>query len=115
MSRLLPAFIAVLMALSVAAPTAEAHSLYRRVDLAVKDADVRDVLTFLAKEARINLVMSEQVKGRVTLYLERVRIKVALDSVLRVHGFDYIKRENVLLVMTRSEMDRYLEDLRRGY
>lgn len=94
---------------SLAPPPAEAARRGPKVDLAVKDADVRDVLTFLAREAGMNLVMTPAVTGRVTVYLERVRVRTAMDAVLRIRGLDRLEEDGVLLVMTRDEMQRYLE------
>lgn len=114
--RMLGAGLVAAIVLGPAA-TAEAtpnRALRRaRVDLAVKDADVRDVLTFLARKAGVNVIMTERVKGKVTMYLRRVRVIDALDAVLEVKGLDRVVRQNIVLVMTREEHDRYLDDLRR--
>ncbi len=112
-------FGAGLIAVLLLGPTGPAdatpsRSLKRvKVDLAVKDADVRDVLTFLARKAKVNIVMTERVSGKVTMFLQRVRVIDALDAVLKVKGLERVVDRNIVLVMTREERDRYLDDLRR--
>lgn len=90
-------------------PVASRKNLKRKVNVSVKDADVRSVLTFLAREARTNVVMSPAVRGKVTMYLQGVTVSAALTAVLKVQGLDMISRDNVLLVMTRKEMMDYLQ------
>jgi len=102
------AAIAALLACSlvVTAPALRAaHS--ERVDLSVTDANIRDVLTFLAQQARVNLVMTEAVRGKVTVYLEDVRVDHAMDVILRVGGFVSVTRRGILVVMTRQEQARF--------
>jgi len=84
----------------------------KKVNVSVKDADIRDVLTFLAREGRTNIVMSRNVRGSITLYLERVTVASALRAVLKVHALDMIEEGNVILVMTRKEMLDHLEHRR---
>jgi type IV pilus assembly protein PilQ len=58
----------------------------RRVSLDVKDAEIRNVLRFLAELGRINLVVADEVNGRVTLHLSRVLFDDALAAVLLPKG-----------------------------
>ncbi len=83
-----------------------------RLNLSIRDADVRLVITFLADEAALNVVMSESVTGRVTLFLRGLRVQNALNAVLRVNGLDYIRQGKVLLIMTRPEILNILDTRR---
>ena len=60
----------------------------RHVNLTVKDADIQNVLTFLAREGKVNIVTAEEVRGRVTFHLEDVPWDLALDTVLKTKGLD---------------------------
>jgi len=84
-----------------------------RVNLTIKDADVRDVLTFLAKQARTNIVMTESVTGNVTVSLKEVPVWSAMRAIMRAHGLDSLKRGNVLVVMTDAELAKRLQAERR--
>lgn len=111
MRSLVTRTLVALALLSLAAPALARTPERARVDLVVKDADIRDVMTFLAKEGGVNIVCSPKVKGRVTVHLERVRVIDAIKVIAKVHGLD-VSREasNVILLMTRSEAERF-----RGY
>ncbi len=51
-----------------------------------KEADLHDVFRLVAKVARVNVVVSEEVQGRLTLHLTRVTWRQLLDVVLQAHG-----------------------------
>lgn len=85
------------------------------ISLSMRDADVRHVVGFLAREGGFNVVMSESAQGRVTLYLNKVSIRRALSAVLHAAGLDMIRRGPVVLVMTREEVSRHLEAQARRF
>jgi type IV pilus assembly protein PilQ len=70
----------------------------RRINLTVKDADIQNVLTFLAREGKVNIVTSEEVRGKVTFHLEDVQWDLALDTVLKAKGLDYVVEQGIYRV-----------------
>ena len=44
----------------------------RRISIQLRDADVRDVINFIAEESGANIVMSDDVNGRITLKLRQI-------------------------------------------
>jgi len=78
------------------APDAKHHRA--PVDLDVKDADVHDVLRLLADAAHINLVVSDEVSGKVTLRLKRVAWDQAACAVAGVQRLAMTLEDNILLV-----------------
>ena len=70
----------ILLLVALAASSAEARDVCTRgaryrgatIDLDVKEADVHDVFRLLAKVANTNIVVADDVRGRVTLTLKRV-------------------------------------------
>lgn len=99
----------LLVAAAAPAPAAARSGLDRRVDLSVRDAELRDVITFLAREARISVVVAEDVRGKVTAYLEGVRLRDALQAILRAHGLVLVRADGVLLAATQDAHLRWLE------
>jgi type IV pilus assembly protein PilQ len=71
------------------------------IDLDVKDADVHDVLRLLADVGRTNLVVSDEVTGKVTLRLKRVAWDLAACTIAKVHHLAIALDDNVLLVTKR--------------
>ena len=75
-----------------------------RLTLNFQDIDVRPVLQLLADTSGQNIVVSDSVKGRVTLRLQNVPWDQALDIVLKTKGLDMRRKGNVILVAPQSEL-----------
>jgi len=75
-----------------------------RLTLNFQDIDVRPVLQLLADTSGQNIVVSDSVKGRVTLRLQNVPWDQALDIVLRTKGLDMRRKNNVILVAPQAEL-----------
>ncbi len=75
-----------------------------RLTLNFQDIDVRPLLQLLADTSGQNIVVSDTVKGRVTLRLQNVPWDQALDIVLRTKGLDMRRKENVILVAPQAEL-----------
>lgn len=63
-----------------------------------KDADVRDVVRFIAKLANLNVIFDPGVSGKVTAELVDIPWDQALDLILRTNKLGYIIEGNVLRV-----------------
>ena len=69
------------------------------IDLDVKDADIHDVFRLIADAARVNLVIPDDVTGKVTLRLLRVPWDAVACAVAAVHHLRITVDGNILLVM----------------
>jgi type IV pilus secretin PilQ/predicted competence protein len=76
----------------------------RTITLAVKNADVLDVLKLLANESGQNIVATQNVHGSVTVDLTDVPLKTALDLIVRSSGLDYRQVGNVYVVGTPADL-----------
>ena len=63
----------------------------RRISLDFVGADINDVIKALALQAGENIVTAADVKGNVTVSLNRVTVAEALDMVARLSGYQYAK------------------------
>jgi type IV pilus assembly protein PilQ len=90
----------------VTAAVAAAEKQYtgERLTLNFQDIDVRPLLQLLADTSGQNIVVSDSVKGRVTLRLQNVPWDQALDIVLRTKGLDMRRKDNVILVAPQAEL-----------
>lgn len=75
-----------------------------RLTLNFQDIDVRPLLQLLADTSGQNIVVSDTVKGRVTLRLQNVPWDQALDIVLKTKGLDMRRKDNVILVAPATEI-----------
>jgi type IV pilus assembly protein PilQ len=71
------------------------------IDLDVKDADVHDVMRLIADTAKVNLVVSDEVSGKVTLRLKRVAWDLAACTIAKVNHLAVALDDGVLLVTKR--------------
>ncbi|MFO0741514.1 MAG: secretin and TonB N-terminal domain-containing protein [Labilithrix sp.] len=73
----------------------------RPIDLDVKDADIHDVFRLLSDVGHANLVVADDVSGRVTVRMRRVPWDQALDVVARAKGLS-IERDGSVFMITRA-------------
>lgn len=75
-----------------------------KVTLDFKDADINTVLRVMSLKSGMNIVAGPEVQGTVTIRLEEVPWKKALEVVLRTYGYVYEKDENIIRVTTRENL-----------
>lgn len=69
------------------------------IDVSFHRADIHNVLRFFAELANISIVAGDEVRGKVTLRLRRVRWSTALRVVLKAKGLEAARvGRNVLLI-----------------
>jgi len=85
---------------------AEERPVYtgERLTLNFQDIETRAVLQLLADASGQNIVVSDTVRGSVTLRLQNVPWDQALDIVLRTKGLDKRKQDNVIIVAPTDEL-----------
>lgn len=85
----------------------------RRMRLAVTGADVRDVLKLIADVGEVNLMVTEDVKGKVTFKLEDVAWMDAFHAVLRTKQLGFERQGSVVVVDTLDRMTHRAEQRAR--
>ena len=81
-----------------AGPVLVAQAGQRTVSLDVKNADILDVLKLLAQQSGQNIIATSGVKGTVTVSLQNVPLRTALDLVVRASGLQYRQIGNIYVV-----------------
>ncbi|AKI98835.1 Type IV pilus biogenesis protein PilQ [Archangium gephyra] len=101
------------LTLAAAPAVAKPPQEMKRISLDVTRANVHDVLRMLADKGRLNLVVSEEVQGTVTLKLRDVAWTEALDVVLASRGLGMERRGNILRVASLKTLQAEAEALVR--
>ncbi|HEK85583.1 MAG TPA: type IV pilus secretin family protein [Candidatus Aminicenantes bacterium] len=83
------------------------------ISLKFKDADLRDVILFLADFAGLNVIFDPEVRGTVTCNLQEVPWDQALDIVLKQNKMGKVIEGNVLRIAPIDVLSREDEDLRK--
>lgn len=77
---------------------ASTHHHGAAIDLDVQDAPLPQVLRLLTDAGHVNLVLPEDVQGKVTVHLVRVAWDAAICTIAAVHHLRVTVQDNVLLV-----------------
>ncbi|MBN1405844.1 MAG: hypothetical protein JW946_04925 [Candidatus Omnitrophica bacterium] len=80
-----------------------AEGMEGRLSLDLRNIDVVDALKFLSMKARVNIIATKNVTGRITLMVEDVRVQDVFDIMLRSNGLAYTKESDIYNVMTEDE------------
>ena len=96
--------------------TPGAKKVYRgqMVSFDFKDADVRDVLRVLADVSALNFVVSQDVKGTVTMKLVNVPWDQALDVVLNDTGLGALVEGNVIWISPIRTLQARLNEIQQA-
>jgi type IV pilus assembly protein PilQ len=81
----------------------------QRISFDFIDADVRNVLRVLSEVGKKNIIVAEDVKGKVTIKLEDVPLDEAFDVIMRNNDLAKIEEENVVRVVTIKKLNEERE------
>jgi type IV pilus assembly protein PilQ len=81
----------------------------RRIDLDLKDADVHNILRFLADIGRVNIVTADDVSGTITIRMRNVPWDQALDVILQAKGLGMVRQGNLIRVAPLSVLQKERE------
>jgi type IV pilus assembly protein PilQ len=84
----------------------------QKISLDFKDADIQNVLRVLADVSNLNIIATDDVKGKVTLHLAEVPWDQALDLVLRTNRLEATQEGNIVRVSTVARLKEEREALR---
>lgn len=71
-----------------------------KINMNFKGADIRDVFRTIAELAEVNLVTDSSVSGNITIHLNNLTFKEALDLITQAYNLDYKWYENTVVVAT---------------
>jgi len=74
------------------------------ITLVFRDADLSAVLDIIARKGNLNILAGKDIRGKVTVRLVDVPLDVALDAILNVNGYGYIKTKNIIRILPLSEL-----------
>ena len=78
----------------------------RKISLDVKDADIQNLFRLIAEVSNLNVVVSDKVKGKITLRLVNVPWDQALDIILKTKNLGMILEGNVMRIAPAQDIAR---------
>ena len=84
--------------------TASSHNHSGKLSFYFQNIEIRALLQLIAKNSGLNFIISDAVKGNVTLNLSNVSWQQALNVVLKSHGLASRRTGNVIYISTLEEI-----------
>src|SRR2546422_2734707 len=107
-----PAARPVKLAQAPATPPAAAPSAsngQRLISFDFKDADVVNLLRILAAESTRNVVIGDDVKGKMSITLRNVPWDLALETILETRGLRKVEKDGVLRIVSLEQLAKERE------
>lgn len=82
----------------------------KKISIETKSMDIRDALSFITEESGVNMVISEEVKGNVSLKLRQVPWDQALVVIMRARKLGYTRQGNVLRIAPLDDLKAEEDD-----
>lgn len=84
----------------------------RPISIQVKDADLKEIFNFIAEESGLNILLSEDVAGRVTMKLRKIPWDQALVVLMQSKGLGYVRQGSILRIAPLSTIRREVDSTR---
>jgi len=78
----------------------------QKISLDFKDADIRNILRLIADISDLNIIVSDNVSGKVTVKLDNVPWDQVLDIILETNSLGKIWMDSVLRIETQDEIKK---------
>ncbi|MHB8420103.1 MAG: type IV pilus secretin PilQ [Myxococcales bacterium] len=78
----------------------------RRISMEFKDIDIQNLLRLFAEISHKNIVVSDDVKGKVTIALRNVPWDQAFDLILRTHGLGKEEVGNIVRIAPEGTLEK---------
>ena len=85
-------------------PAAQPSNGSRLISFDFKDADVVNLLRILAAESTKNIVIGDDVKGKMSITLRNVPWDLAFSTVLETRGLQKVEKDNVIRIVSNEQL-----------
>ncbi|MGE3385839.1 MAG: type IV pilus secretin PilQ [Bdellovibrionales bacterium] len=75
-----------------------------QISVEVNDQDIRDVLNFVSAESGLNLIMTEDVQGKITMKLRNIPWDQALVTIMKAKKLGYVRQGSVIRISTLTAL-----------
>lgn len=79
------------------------------VTLNLTDADLQQTLKLIYDLTGANIILSKDIKGRVTINVKDIPLKKVLDLICEANGLKYIYEDGVIKILTKEEFEKRAE------
>jgi type IV pilus assembly protein PilQ len=94
------------------APVAAPAPAEEPIEIGYIEADIQNVLRTLSAKAGVNLILGDEVTGKVTVNLKGVSYEEAMQLIAESKGYAFVKDKNVVKVKSKESLDTEAAELR---
>lgn len=76
----------------------------RKISIEVTDQDIRDVLNFIATEVGANIILAEDVQGKVTMKLREIPWDQALITIMKSKKLGYVRQGSIVRISSLAAL-----------
>jgi type II secretory pathway component GspD/PulD (secretin) len=81
----------------------------KNININLHDVDIAHVLSYFSKLTGVNVITDPDVTGVISVSLQDTPPATALDTILRLHGLDYLVKDNMIMVSKSKIRSRAIE------
>src|SRR6266481_940850 len=82
------------------------------IEIGYIEADIQNVLRTLSAKAGINLILGDEVTGKVTVNLKGVSYEQAMQLIAESKGYAYVKDKNIVKVKSKESLETEAVEMR---
>ena len=97
-------WIATLILIFIFSPSLSSLAQSSKISLDFKDADVRNILKLIAEVSELNIIIGDEVKGRMTIKLVDVSLDEAFEVILQSQSLGMVRNGNVIKVTSLQKL-----------
>ena len=94
---------------SITAEQADTTSFVQdgKVSLTLRDVSISEIMEMLSKSAKVNILLSEDVEGTISVNLYDIEVDDAIQSIATSAGYAVERRQGSFFIVNRDEAGRY--------
>lgn len=85
------------------------HPENKKISIDYQEASLVSVLKALSYSFNLNLVTTKDIKGTVSANLKNITIDEALEAILNVNGYSFVRKNDIIYVMSAKEMEMVVQ------
>lgn len=104
------AFIILNTSLSALSYNGEKIAENKKISVDFRDMELLDVIRIISREYDLNIIAGNNITGKVTVSFRDVEVDEALENILIVNGYIYIKKDNVIRIESLEVLKKEKEE-----
>jgi type IV pilus assembly protein PilQ len=86
----------------------------KKISFEANDADIRDIFKFLSDESGVNLIISEEVTGKISVRFKQVPWDQALVVLMNAKKLGYVRQGQILRISKMTDIKQEEEDFTKA-